>query len=161
MLGKKLRYLVIYLVLVAAMVFLFQRMPTAYLPQEDQGVMYLQATLPPGSTLEQTKQVLVQVRDHFLNDEKKAVDGILPSPARSFAGAGQNVGLGFREAQGLGFASWVGFESRRHGRRAMMRFSKIRNAQVFAFPPPAVQELDGRAASTLNCRTGAGWGTRP
>ena len=63
--GKKLRYLVIYLVLVAAMVFLFQRMPTAYLPQEDQGVMYIQAMLPAGSTLEQTKQVLDQVRRPF------------------------------------------------------------------------------------------------
>ena len=95
MLGKKLRFLLIYLVLVSAMVFLFLRMPTAYLPQEDQGVIYLQATLPSGSTLEQTKQVLVQVRDHFLNNEKKAVDGIFTLAGRSFAGAGQNVGLGF------------------------------------------------------------------
>ena len=64
-LGKKGRYLVIYLVLVGLMAFLFLRMPTAYLPQEDQGVMSLQAMLPPGSTMEQTQQVLEQVPGIF------------------------------------------------------------------------------------------------
>ena len=144
MLGKKGRYLVIYLVLVAALVFLFQRMPTAYLPQEDQGIMYIQAMLPAGSTLEQTKQVLDQVRSHFLEDEKDAVAAMFTVAGRGFSGAGQNMGLGFvklkdwdlRPGSNLKIDALVG--------RAMIKFSQIRNARVFAFPPPAVLEL-GRA----------------
>jgi multidrug efflux pump subunit AcrB len=76
-LAKKLRYLVIYLLIVVALVFLFQRMPTAYLPDEDQGIMFVQAMLPAGSTLEQTQKVQDQVRRHFLEDEKEAVASML------------------------------------------------------------------------------------
>ena len=75
--GKKLRYLLVYLVLVVTMGCLFVRMPTAYLPQEDQGVMYIQAMLPAGSTMEQTQQVLDEVRSYFLKDEKEAVEAVL------------------------------------------------------------------------------------
>ena len=156
--GKKLMYLVVYAVLVAAMLILFQRMPTAYLPSEDQGVMYLQTTLPAGSTLEQTKEVLVQVRNHFLNDEKQAVDGIFTLAGRSFAGAGQNVGLGFVKLKDWDLRSGANLKIDALVKRAMAKFAKIRNAQVFAFPPPAVQEL-GRAGGfdfELQDRAGLG-----
>ena len=97
-LSKKLRYLFIYLLIVAAMGFLFQRMPTAYLPDEDQGFMYVQAMLPAGSTREQTEQVLDQVRSHFLEDEKGAVEACLTVAGRGFSGAGAERGAGVREA---------------------------------------------------------------
>ena len=144
MLGKKLRYLVIYLVLVAALVFLFQRMPTAYLPEEDQGIMYIQAMLPAGSTLEQTKQVLDQVRSHFLEDEKGAVAAMFTVAGRGFSGAGQNVGLGFVKLKDWDLRPGADLKINALVKRAMAKFSKIRNARVFAFPPPAVLEL-GRA----------------
>ena len=144
MLGKKLRYLVIYLVLVAALVFLFQRMPTAYLPQEDQGIMYIQAMLPAGSTLEQTKQVLDQVRSHFLEDEKGAVAAMFTVAGRGFSGAGQNVGLGFVKLKDWDLRPGADLKINALVKRAMAKFSKIRNAREFAFPPPAVLEL-GRA----------------
>ena len=73
-LSKKLRYVVVFLLIVAAMGFLFQRMPTAYLPDEDQGMLMVQAMLPANSTLEQTKKVMDGVRDHFLEHEKDAVE---------------------------------------------------------------------------------------
>ena len=144
MLGKKVRYLVIYLVLVAALVFLFQRMPTAYLPQEDQGIMYIQAMLPAGSTLEQTKQVLDQVRSHFLEDEKGAVEAMFTVAGRGFSGAGQNVGLGFVKLKDWDLRPGSNLKIDALVKRAMAKFSQIRNARVFAFPPPAVLEL-GRA----------------
>ncbi len=144
MLGKKGRYLVIYLVLVAALVFLFQRMPTAYLPQEDQGIMYIQAMLPAGSTLEQTKQVLDQVRSHFLEDEKGAVESMFTVAGRGFSGAGQNVGLGFVKLKDWALRPGANLKIDALVKRAMAKFSQIRNARVFAFPPPAVLEL-GRA----------------
>jgi HAE1 family hydrophobic/amphiphilic exporter-1 len=140
-LTRKLRYFFIYLLIVAALGFLFQRMPTAYLPNEDQGILFVQAMLPAGSTLEQTEQVMNQVRSHFLVDEKEAVVSCFTLAGRSFSGAGQNVGLAFvklkdwdlRDRPELKVSALVG--------RAMGKFSKIRNARVFAFPPPAVLEL--------------------
>jgi hydrophobe/amphiphile efflux-1 (HAE1) family protein len=143
-LAKKLRYLVIYLLIVAALFVLFQRMPTAYLPNEDQGVMYIQAMLPAGSTLEQTEQVLLQVRNHFLNNEKKAVASVFTVAGRGFSGAGQNVGLGFVKLKDWDLRPGADQKIGAVVGRAMARFSKIRNARVFAFPPPAVLEL-GRA----------------
>ena len=143
-LARKLRYLVIYLVIVVALGFLFQRMPTAYLPDEDQGIMFIQAMLPEGSTLEQTQEVLDQVRTHFLENEKEAVASVLTVAGRSFSGAGQNVGLGFVKLKDWDLRPGADLKVNAVVKRAMARFSRIRNARVFAFPPPAVLEL-GRA----------------
>jgi hydrophobe/amphiphile efflux-1 (HAE1) family protein len=156
--SKKFRYLFIYVFIVAVLGYLFQRMPTSYLPNEDQGVIYVQVTLPSGSTLEQTDEVMTQVRNHFLVDEKEAVKSCFTLAGRGFAGTGQNVGLGF-----IHFKDW----DLRHAsdmkvdalvKRAMGKFSNIRNARVFAFPPPAVMEL-GRAGGfdfQLQDRSGLG-----
>src|SRR3989337_3931329 len=103
--------------------------------------MYVQAMLPAGSTLEQTEQVLDQVRNHFLADEKGAVKSCCTIAGSGFSGAGQNVGMAFgmlkdgesRRRADLKVDALVG--------RATGKFSKIRNALVFAFPPPAVREL--------------------
>ncbi|HZK13499.1 MAG TPA: efflux RND transporter permease subunit, partial [Desulfobaccales bacterium] len=143
-LAQKLRYLVIYLLIVVALVFLFQRMPTAYLPNEDQGIMYIQAMLPAGSTLEQTEQVLDRVRSHFLEGEKEAVASCFTVAGRGFSGAGQNVGLGFVKLKDWDLRPGSDLKVNALVKRAMAKFSKIRNARVFAFPPPAVLEL-GRA----------------
>ncbi len=136
-----LRFLVVFAALVAGLWHLYQDMPTAYLPDEDQGIMFVQAMLPAGSTLEQTDAVMDEVRGHFLEQEQEAVKSILTITGRSFSGLGQNVGMAFiqlrdwevRQAPELKVNAVVG--------RAMARFSQIRQAMVFAFPPPAVLEL--------------------
>jgi len=157
-LARKLPYLCIYLVLVVALVFLFRRMPTAYLPNEDQGVMYAQVTLPSGSTLEQTAEVMDQVRSHFLVDEKKAVDSCFTLAGRSFSGSGQNVGLSFIMLRNWDQRRGADLKVNAVVERAMRKFATIRNARVFAFPPPAVIEL-GRAGGfdfQLQDRSGLG-----
>ena len=73
-LAEKLRYLFVFLLIVAGMGFLFRRMPTAYLPDEDQGILMVQAMLPADSTLEQTEKVMDKVSNYFLEHEKDAVD---------------------------------------------------------------------------------------
>jgi hydrophobe/amphiphile efflux-1 (HAE1) family protein len=143
-LSRKGRFLLIYLVLVTLMGYLFVRMPTAYLPQEDQGVMYIQVMLPPGSTMEQTQQVLTKVREHFLVDEKDAVQGFFTVAGRGFSGSGQNTGLGFAMLKDWHDRPGANLKVDALAARAMAKFSKFRNARVFAFPPPAVLEL-GRA----------------
>ena len=157
-LARKLPFLFIYLILVSAMLFLFYRLPTAYLPQEDQGLMYLQVTLPAGSTLEQTQEVMVQVRKHFLEDEKEAVSACFTLAGRGFSGSGQNVGLGFISLKDWDQRQRADLKINAIVRRAMGKFSQIRNARVFAFPPPAVMEL-GRAGGfdfQLQDRSGLG-----
>lgn len=135
------RYLVIYVVIVVVMGFLFYRMPTAYLPDEDQGVLYVQALLPANSTLEQTQKVLDEVRDYFLIGEKDAVESIMTVTGRSFSIQGQNVGLAFVKLKDWNLRGKPHLKADAVVGRAMKTFSQMRNAMVFAFPPPAVIEM--------------------
>jgi HAE1 family hydrophobic/amphiphilic exporter-1 len=139
--SKKLRFLVIYLLLTGSLWFLFRWLPTSYLPSEDQGVMFVQAMLPPGSTLEQTQEVMGFVREHFLNDEKEAVDNCFTLAGTSFSGTGQNVGMAFVMLKDWDLRQRADLKVNALVMRAMARFLKLRNARVYAFQPPAVLEL--------------------
>jgi len=140
-LTRKCRYLFVYISIVAALGFLFQRMPTSYLPNEDQGMMFVQATLPPGSTLEQTEAALKEVRDYLLADEKEAVESCMTIAGRSFGGAGQNSAMAFIKLRDWDLRDRPDLKVDALAGRAMARFARIRNARVFAFPPPPVVEL--------------------
>jgi hydrophobe/amphiphile efflux-1 (HAE1) family protein len=156
--SRKVRYLFIYLLLVVILGVLFQRMPTAYLPNEDQGILFGQIMLPSGSTLEQTEEVMTEVRKHFLVDEKEAVASCFTAAGRGFSGTGQNVGLAFVHLKDWDLRGRADLKVDAVIKRAMGKFSKIRNARVFAFPPPAVMEL-GRAGGfdfQLQDRSGVG-----
>ena len=130
----------IYVGLIAVLVVLFLRLPTAFLPEEDQGIVLSQITLPVGATQSRTLAVAKQVEHHFMVDEPN-VETTFIVAGFSFAGAGQNSGIAF-----VHLKPW----NERHGasnhadavvQRAMGSFSKIRDAMVFALVPPAVQEL--------------------
>jgi len=75
--------------------FLFRRMPTAYLPDEDQGILMVQVMLQANSTMEQTQEVLDKVRDYFLTREKEAVESCFTSCGAGFMLRGQNVGMSY------------------------------------------------------------------
>jgi len=140
-LSRKIRYLFLFLLVVAAMGFLFYRMPTAYLPDEDQGVLLVQAVLPANSTLEQTKEIMEGVKAHFLEDEKDAVESCFTVSGMNLAGQGQNGGLAFIKLKDWKLRNRPALKVDAVAGRAMMNFFQIRNAMVFAFPPPAVPEL--------------------
>lgn len=140
-LAKRLRYVFIYLLIVVALGYLFQRMPSAYLPDEDQGTMFIQATLPSGSTIEQTQKVMDEIRDYLLVEEKEAVEACMTLAGRGFSGAGQNAGLAFVRLRDWELRDRPDLKVKALAARSMSRFSKIRNARVFAFAPPAVTEL--------------------
>ena len=116
-------------------------MPTAYLPDEDQGIMMVQAMLPANSTLEQADEVLSRVRNYFLDNEKEAVESVLTVSGISFSGRGQNAGLAFVKLRDWDLRNRPDLKVGAVAGRAMGEFSKIRNAMVFAFAPPAVFEL--------------------
>ncbi len=127
--------------IVAAMGFLFKRMPTGYLPDEDQGILMVQAMLPANSTLEQTKKVMEGVKDYFLENEKDAVESCMTVSGMNFSGQGQNAGLAFVKLKDWKLRDRADLRVGAVAGRAMMAFSRIRNAMVFAFAPPAVIEL--------------------
>jgi hydrophobe/amphiphile efflux-1 (HAE1) family protein len=140
-LSKKIRYLVIFVLIVAVMGFLFLRMPTSYLPDEDQGVLMVQALLSRGSTLEQTQEVMARVRDYFLEHEKDTAASCMTVSGRNFSGRGQNAGMAFIKLKDWNLRKRSYLKVTALARRAMGAFSQIRNAMVYAFPPPAVIEL--------------------
>jgi hydrophobe/amphiphile efflux-1 (HAE1) family protein len=140
-LGAKAPYLIVFVLIVGALGFLFRRMPTAYLPDEDQGTLMANVQLPAGATREQTDRVLDQVRNYFLEDEKDAVASCMTATGISFAGTGQNQGLAFIMLRDWKLRDRSNLRAKAIAGRAMKAFSGIRNATVFAFPPPAVVEL--------------------
>ena len=105
--------MVVYVVLVASTAALFARTPTAFLPDEDQGVLYSLAQLPAGATQQQTIEVLKRIEQHFLGNEKEAVESLFTVAGFSFAGRGQNMGIAFVEPSSMGRAH----ERRAEGRR--------------------------------------------
>ena len=140
-LSKKVRYVAIFILIVAMMGFLFKRMPTAYLPDEDQGILMVQAMLPANSTLEQTRAVMDRVKNYFLEQEKDAVESCMTVSGANFAGHGQNAGMSFAKLRDWKLRNRPDLKVGAIAGRAMREFSKIRNAMVFAFAPPAVVEL--------------------
>ena len=144
-LGKRLRYLFIYFILVGLTGFLFMRMPTAYLPDEDQGVLFVQAILPSGSTLEQTEDIMKRVERYFLGMERRAVKSFASVAGYAFSGQGQNMALGFVNLKDWKLRRDPNLKVGPLAGRAMRMFSRIKGAMVFAFPPPAIIEL-GNAA---------------
>ena len=140
-LARKLRYVFVYVVIVAGLGFLFMRMPTSYLPDEDQGILLCQILMPTGSTLEQTQAVGDDVQRYFLEHEKEAVDSCMTIVGMGFSGRAQNNGMVFAKLKNWNLRNRPDLRVKAVAGRSMAEFSKIRNAMVFAFPPPPVIEL--------------------
>jgi len=139
--GQPVRYLVVYTAIVAAMVFFFLRLPTAFLPDEDQGFIICQLQLPAGATQERTIQVIRQIEHHFLEKEKETVEAIITVAGFSFAGRGQNMGLAFVKLKDWKLRQTPDLKAPAVAGRAMKAFSQFRDGLAFAFSPPAVVEL--------------------
>lgn len=140
-LTRKLRFVAVYVLIVGGLGWMFTRMPTSYLPDEDQGILLAQIILPAGSTLEQTQAVADKVQDHFLENEKAAVDSCMTIAGVGFSGRAQNNGMVFVKLKEWNLRNQPNLRAQAVAGRAMAEFSKIRSALAFAFPPPAVPEL--------------------
>ena len=141
MMGKGWRYMVLYAVLLAAVVFGFMKLPVGFLPDEDQGTMFGLVQLPPGATNARTEEVIRQVEQHFLVDQKDAVSGIFTVAGFSFAGSGQNTGFAFIKLKPWDERKGEALSVTGVAAKAGAFFNTIRDAKVFAFAPPAVAEL--------------------
>lgn len=135
------RFLVLYAGIVVILGFLFVRLPTAFLPDEDQGILLVQFQLPTGATMERSLEVVKQIEHHFLVNEKDTVDSILAVAGFSFAGRGQNMGLAFVKMTDWKLRDSPDKKVAAVAHRAMQAFAGIKDAMVFAFAPPAIIEL--------------------
>ncbi|RAZ89045.1 hydrophobe/amphiphile efflux-1 family RND transporter [Mesorhizobium hawassense] len=133
------RFLVVFLAIVIAMGWMFARLPSSFLPEEDQGILITSASLPVGATQDRTERVLAQVTNHYLSEEKDAVEGVFTASGFGFGGAGQNVGIAFVRMKDFDQRKSPALAAQAVAGRAMGAFSKIRDAQVFALAPPAIQ----------------------
>ena len=156
--GKLFRFFMIYIVMLGGLVFLFMRMPTSFLPTEDQGMMYLMINAPSGSSLERTTESLKKVENYFLEKEKDNIDHLFTIAGFSFAGRGQNAGFGF-----IGLKDW---DLRKRpdqsvaaiSGRAMGALSTMKDAMVFTFFPPPIRELGNASGFDLQLLDRAGLG---
>ncbi len=135
------RYLVIYLLIVVGMAVLFMRLPTSFLPDEDQGVFLTMIQLPSGATQERTQKVLDTVTDYYLHNEKANVESVFTVNGFSFSGQGQNSGMAF-----VSLKPWEARSGDENSvesiiKRATVAFSQIKDAMVFPFNMPAIIEL--------------------
>ncbi len=130
--------LLAFVAVVVGMVFLFVRLPSSFLPDEDQGTIITLVQLPVGATAGRTLDVIQQVEKQYMENEKDAVQGVFAVRGFSFAGQGQNVGLAFVSLKP--FAQREDHEKSAQAvvRRAMGAFSKIRDAMAFAVLPPSL-----------------------
>ncbi|MFJ2385774.1 efflux RND transporter permease subunit, partial [Pseudomonas koreensis] len=157
MLSRKAPYLLAYLLIVVGMIWLFTRIPTAFLPEEDQGVLFAQVQTPAGSSAERTQVVIDEMRTYLLDKEAGAVSSVFTVNGFNFAGRGQSSGLAFimlkpwheRDSSNSVFAL---------AQRAQQHFFSFRDAMVFAFAPPAVLELGNATGFDVFLQDRAGIG---
>jgi hydrophobe/amphiphile efflux-1 (HAE1) family protein len=138
--SRRLRCVAVFVLIVAGLGWLYQRMPTAYLPDEDQGILLCQLVLPPNSTLEQTGEVAKAMSDLW-QQEQEAVESFMSIQGISMSGRGQNQGMAFVKLRDWKLRGKRELKAKAVARRAMGALSQIRNALVFAFTPPAIPEL--------------------
>ncbi len=139
------RFLAIFVALAAVMVFMFLRLPSSFLPPEDQGILFAMVQTPVGATQERTMESIRKIEKHFMENEKDTVESVFSVQGFSFAGTGQNNGIAFVKLKDWSERTSADQHVDAVAGRAMGAFSQIKDAFAFAFAPPAMPEL-GTAA---------------
>ena len=133
--------MIVFLAIVAGMALLFVRMPTGFLPDEDQGFIFNLITLPAGSTQPKTMAVAESVAKYYLEHEKANVDFVFSVAGFSYAGSGQNTGMAFTHLRDWSLRKGARNKAPAIAGNANRAFFPIRDAQVYAIVPPSVQSL--------------------
>ncbi len=135
------RFMAIFVALVVVMGLLFARLPSSFLPSEDQGVLFAMVQTPVGATQERTLESIQKLENHFLENEKDAVESVLSVQGFSFAGMGQNTGIAFVKLKDWSERTDADLHADAVAGRGMAALSQIKDAFIFAFAPPAMPEL--------------------
>ncbi|WP_413282718.1 efflux RND transporter permease subunit [Vibrio sp. MA40-2] len=140
-LQRPLRFVFVYLILFTGTAYLYNAVPSSFLPNEDQGDFMVMVTTPTGTTLQKTQEVMLDIKDYFEENESHTVDHVFTVSGFNFSGSGQNAAMAFiglkdwseRTEPGTDVDSIIG--------RVMGKFSSYKNAQIFAFSSPPIREL--------------------
>ena len=156
LLRRSAQVMIVYLALGVAVGWLYLRLPTSFLPQEDQGYVLVNMQLPPGATLERTERVVEQVEDYILKQPE--VKNMVAVLGFSFSGQGQNAALAF-----VTLKPWGERKGAQHGAdaiagRAMGALSGIKDAFVFTLSPPPIPELGVSSGFTFRLQDRGGKG---
>jgi len=135
------RWLIIYGVLIVVVGLLFVRLPTSFLPEEDQGTMFIQVQTPPGATQERTQQVLDTVSDYLLKQESAMVEATFEVTGFSFAGRGQNSGLVFVRLKDWKYRTSADLKIQALVGRVFKHFAGFKDAVIIPINPPSIPEL--------------------
>jgi multidrug efflux pump len=150
--------ILIYFLVCGGVFYLFKKLPTSFLPVEDQGMMYLLLSSPSGASIDRTQASLKKVEDYFLNKEKDNVEHLFTVAGFSFSGRAQNAGFGF-----IGLRDWSERKSPQDhvaaiSGRAMGALRSIKDAMIFTIFPPPIRELGNASGFDLQLIDYAGLG---
>ncbi|KHT15895.1 multidrug efflux RND transporter permease AcrD [Pectobacterium brasiliense] len=152
------RWLLLYMGIIGVMAFLFFRLPTSFLPQEDRGVFTTQVQLPPGSTQQQTLQVVNKIEQYYLTKEKDTVTSVFSTIGSGPGGNGQNVARLFVRLKDWDERTTPESSSFAIIERATKAFRHIQEARVFASSPPSINGLGSAAGFAMQLQDRAGLG---
>ncbi|GGY53631.1 efflux RND transporter permease subunit [Pseudoduganella albidiflava] len=158
MIRRRAPSMIIYAVLLAVLAVVFMRLPTSFLPEEDQGVLFTQIQLPTGATQERTLKTIEKVEDYFMNQEKANVASVFAVAGFSFGGNGQNTGIAFVRMKDWSERSGDENKVSAIAGRAMGALMQLRDSMVFSFAPPAVIELGNASGFDLQLQDVGGVG---
>ena len=147
LLKRAARYLVIYVAIIGVVALVYTRLPTSFLPAEDQGTLLVNVQLPPGATLERSTKVMEQVENFMLKQpEVQSMVGVL---GFSFSGQGQNAGLAFITLKDWADRKQASQHADALAGRAYGALSAVRDATIFPLSPPPIPELGSASGFTF------------
>jgi HAE1 family hydrophobic/amphiphilic exporter-1/multidrug efflux pump len=156
--GKRWYALIVFAAIAGSLLLMFPRMKKSFLPEEDQGLLNAQVLLPAGATQEQTRAVMDRITQHFLENEKEAVEDVMAITGFGFGGRGQNVGLAFIKLRHWDDRTEARLSAKAVAARSMAAFGKYKDAIAFTFAPPAIPELGTVGGFSFQLQDRAGLG---
>lgn len=149
MTGKVGRSMLAFGLIVLLMGVVFTRIPTSFLPDEDQGILFVQVATPAGATKERTLESVKAMESYLMNQEKASVKSLFSVVGFSFAGQGQNTGMAFVQLKDWSERTHKGQDVASIAGRTMGALSTVKDAMIFAFFPPALIELGNASGFDL------------
>ena len=159
MLKRAGRFVLLYVLIGVGLVFLFLRLPTSFVPDEDQGLLIVSIQLPAGATQVRTSKVIAQVEQHFLEKEKDNVDSTFMVAGFGLGASGQNVGLGFIRLKDWSERPDYSQSASAIQGRAMGALGQIKDARIFALAPPSIPGLGTTGGFSMELLDSGGQGS--
>ncbi|MAK60886.1 MAG: hydrophobe/amphiphile efflux-1 family RND transporter [Ponticaulis sp.] len=148
----------VFAIIIAIVSVGFIRLPTSFLPEEDQGRFFTLVQLPQGASIERTFDVVNGVYDYYATEEEELLDGAFALAGFNFTGNGQNNGIIFGNMKDWKYRTDPEDTVSAMNQRARSFFQSVRDAQVFAIAPAAIPALGNSGGFTIYLQDAGGLG---